>query len=193
MTSVFTNLNLTFRDEKSGLVDSELVIEMWWKLTNIFISGWSNDQGSSARLLRNPIVIDLPVIRFAIFLPSIPAKFNVKIEILHCIYWYEQWGNVISRRRTLDRFKDLLQVVQTQAHFICLAKEKPHWLGMNYYVNFLGGIGSNGFHIKWISGTIEKIKSWGPFRSYQLNSTANLAHLPRNWAKWAELAVLFSW
>ena len=32
----------------------------------------------------------------------------------------------------------------------------------------------------------------GPFWSYQLNSTANLAHLPRNWAKWAELAVLFS-
>ena len=23
-----------------------------------------------------------------------------------------------------------------------------------------------------------------PFYSYQLNSTANLAHLPRNWAKW---------
>ena len=29
----------------------------------------------------------------------------------------------------------------------------PHCLGMNYYVNFLGGIGSNGFHIKWIFGT----------------------------------------
>ena len=23
--------------------------------------------------------------------------------------------------------------------------------------------------------------------------TAHLAHLPRNWAKWADLAVLFSW
>ena len=23
-----------------------------------------------------------------------------------------------------------------------------HCLGMNYYINFLGGIGSNGFHIK---------------------------------------------
>ena len=123
MTRVFTNLNLAFRDEKSGLVDSELVIEMWWKLTNIFISGWSNDQGSSARLLRNPIVIDLPVIRFAIFLPSIPAKFNVKIEILHCIYWYEQWGNVISRRRTLDRFKGLLQVVQIHILFFSHIKQ----------------------------------------------------------------------
>ena len=30
---------------------------------------------------------------------------------------------------------------------------RPHCLGMNYYVNFLGGIGSNRFHIKWIFGT----------------------------------------
>ena len=31
------------------------------------------------------------------------------------------------------------------------------------------------------------------FWSYQLNNTANLAYSPRKWAKWAELAVLFSW
>jgi hypothetical protein len=42
-------------------------------------------------------------------------------------------------------------------------------------------------------GQLKKPKSWGWFWSYQQNSTANLAHLPRNWAKWAELAVLFSW
>ena len=30
--------------------------------------------------------------------------------------------------------------------------------------------------------------SWGCF-----NSTANLANSPQKWAKWAELAVLFSW
>ena len=28
-----------------------------------------------------------------------------------------------------------------------------HCLGMNYYVNFLEGIGSNGFHIRLIFGT----------------------------------------
>jgi hypothetical protein len=33
----------------------------------------------------------------------------------------------------------------------------------------------------------------GPFWSYQLNSTANPAHLLQTWDKWAELAVLFSW
>ena len=35
-----------------------------------------------------------------------------------------------------------------------------HCLGMNYYVNFWGGIGSNGFHINEYSATwaIEKIK-----------------------------------
>ena len=40
---------------------------------------------------------------------------------------------------------------------------------------------------------IEKIKILGAFWSYQLDSSANLAHLPQKWAKWAELAVLFSW
>ena len=39
---------------------------------------------------------------------------------------------------------------------------------------------------------IEKSKSWGLFWSYHLNSTANPAHLPRIWAKWAKLAVLFN-
>ena len=35
---------------------------------------------------------------------------------------------------------------------------------------------------------LEKSKSWVPFWSYQLNSTANPAHLPQNWAKLAKLA-----
>ena len=42
----------------------------------------------------------------------------------------------------------------------------------------------------------QKSKFWGLFWSYQLNSIANsynLALLPQNQAKWAELAVLFSW
>ena len=40
---------------------------------------------------------------------------------------------------------------------------------------------------------LKKSKSWGPFWSYQLNSTANSAYLLQKWAKWAELAVLFVW
>ena len=43
---------------------------------------------------------------------------------------------------------------------------------------------------------LKKSKSWEPFGSYQLNSTANPAHLPQNWAKLAKLAklaVLVSW
>jgi hypothetical protein len=65
-----------------------------------------------------------------------------------------------------------------------------HCLGMTYYVNFLGGLGSNEFHIKW---QLKKSKSWGPFWSCQLNSTANSAHSARFLGKWAKLAVLFSW
>ena len=42
---------------------------------------------------------------------------------------------------------------------------------------------------------IEKIKILGAvleLHMYQLDSSANPAHLPQKWAKWAELAVLFS-
>ena len=35
-------------------------------------------------------------------------------------------------------------------------------------------------------------KSWGPFWSYQLDNTANPAHLQKKRAKWAKLAGLFS-
>ena len=40
---------------------------------------------------------------------------------------------------------------------------------------------------------LKKSKLWEPFWSYQLNSTANPAHLSQKWAKLAKLAVLFSW
>jgi hypothetical protein len=36
----------------------------------------------------------------------------------------------------------------------------------------------------------KKSKSWG---SYQVDSTANPAHLPKKWVKLAKLALLFSW
>ena len=35
---------------------------------------------------------------------------------------------------------------------------------------------------------LKKSKSWGPFWSYQLNSTANSANSPWKWAKLSELA-----
>ena len=66
------------------------------------------------------------------------------------------------------------------------------WLRLNYYAPKM-----RGHRKQWISNKMNirhpgqlKWKSWGPFWSYQLNSTANPAHLPQNWAK---LAVLFSW
>ena len=55
-----------------------------------------------------------------------------------------------------------------------------HHLGISYCVNFLGRLGSNGFQLIWRFGThgnLKKSKSLGPFWSYQLNSTANSAHL----------------
>jgi hypothetical protein len=37
---------------------------------------------------------------------------------------------------------------QSLITFITENDHKPHCLGMSYYVNFLGGLGSNEFHIK---------------------------------------------
>ena len=37
-----------------------------------------------------------------------------------------------------------------------------HCLGMNYYVNSLGAIGCNGFHIKWMFGTHGNWKNQNP-------------------------------
>ena len=52
-----------------------------------------------------------------------------------------------------------------------------------------------GNKLKWIIGTHGhwKIKILGALWSYLLNSTANSAYSPQKLAKWAELAVLFSW
>ena len=41
-------------------------------------------------------------------------------------------------------------------------RAKPYFLGMNSYVNFLDGIGSNEFHIKWIFGTQGNWKNQNP-------------------------------
>jgi hypothetical protein len=40
---------------------------------------------------------------------------------------------------------------------------------------------------------LKKSKLVGSFWSYQLNSTGNSVYSPQKWAKYAELAVVFSW
>ena len=67
---------------------------------------------------------------------------------------------------------------------------------MSYYVNFLGGLASNEFHIKLkvcYPRQLKKSKSWGPFWSYQLNSSVYSAHFAGFLGNWAKLAVLFCW
>ena len=58
---------------------------------------------------------------------------------------------VFSSKKCLQQFSGILELR-------CLT----HCLGINYYVNFLGGIGSNGFHIKWIFGTQGNWKNQNP-------------------------------
>ena len=45
----------------------------------------------------------------------------------------------------------------------------------------------------WDPWQLKKSKSWGPFWSYQLNSSANSAYSPLKWVKWAELAWPHLW
>ena len=67
------------------------------------------------------------------------------------------------------------------------------WLRLNYYTPKMQGHKQQWISHKmnnWHPWQLKKSKSWGPFWSYQLSSTANPAHLRQNWAK---LAMLFSW
>ena len=59
-------------------------------------------------------------------------------------------------------------------------KSRPHHLGINYYVNFLGHLG------------IKKSKSWEPFWSYQLKALPFEAIWSNFMLKWAGFPVLFS-
>ena len=81
-----------------------------------------------------------------------------------------------------------------------LKSKNMYLLHGNYRWNIMlekcGHPALNVFYLKWIIGTHgnqKKSKSWGSFWSYQLNSTANLAHLAHFLGKWAGLAALFSW
>ena len=57
----------------------------------------------------------------------------------------------------------------------------------------LRALGINGFQLKRRFSTHGKSKSWGPFLSYHINSTANSAHLAYVLGNRAGLAQLFSW
>ena len=67
-----------------------------------------------------------------------------------------------------------------------------HCLRIDYYVQKIWMLRS-----QWNSAQMNNWQPQNP-RSrfgaiYLKNSTANPVHLPQKWAKWAELAVLFSW
>ena len=69
--------------------------------------------------------------------------------------------------------------------FISQNKRSSHCLEMNYYVNFLRHSMDNGFIFKKINrnkdyNIKERKRSWGPFRIYQLASTANQAQFHSN-------------
>ena len=51
----------------------------------------------------------------------------------------------------------------------------------------------NVFHLKFRPMATEKMKIIFELLGIYLDSAANPVNLPRKWAKWAELAVMFDW
>jgi hypothetical protein len=87
-----------------------------------------------------------------------------------------------------NRFQNIIH------HSILLTQNTMAKTELLYMPPKMGGISSNGFqtNIRY-PGQLKKLKSWGPFWSYQLNSTANLVNLTNFLGKWAGFAVLSSW
>ena len=62
------------------------------------------------------------------------------------------WNKVFYRLKLVREFK----------FHIWMTLSSTHCLGMSYYVNFLGGLYSNEFRIKWRFGTHGSWKNWNP-------------------------------
>ena len=84
--------------------------------------------------------------------------------MLNCNIYYYGCNNFSLRfsKRTLPRDESLCQLFEGH---------RQQWISHRMNI--------------WHQGQLKKLKSWGSFWSYQLNSTANLAHLQRNGGKWA--------
>ena len=124
-------------------------------------------------------------------LPSVLRSESMWAEIRFTSGLFEFWSDYITKIK-----KTFFKLILLPWWKKNLKEQKKHLLalplGMSYYVIFSRQLISYKMKV-WHPWQLKKSKSWGPFSSYQLNSTANSAHLPRNWAKWADLAALFSW
>jgi hypothetical protein len=78
-------------------------------------------------------------------------------EKISCFYTSQKYPTSMSfwRQKSLEIFLRLPQ-------FFLLVFLIAHCLGMSFYVNFLGGLGSNEFHIKWRFGTHGNLKNQNP-------------------------------
>ena len=82
-------------------------------------------------------------------------------------------------------------------YFIALhSTRQVHMSDMNYYAWKMWASRSQCFSPQMNNRhpwQLKISKSWGPFWSYQLYSTANVAYLAHFLGKWERLAILFSW
>ena len=94
--------------------------------------------------------------------------------------------------RRAGKYLDLSMSAKFQWFF---ERQLLHYLRIDYYVQKIGGLRSQFSSNEYLAPiAIEKNQNpGGHFWRYLLNSTANPAHLPQIWTKWAELAVQFNW
>ena len=108
----------------------------------------------------------------------------------------------LQSQEWFKRFKGKNRDFKRPIYFHSLPKKidikglNAHWLYRSYYARKMRAQYWNHFWYQMSNRhtwQLKKSKSWGPFWSYQLNSTANSDHLAHFHGKLAELAVLFSW
>ena len=119
---------------------------MWeHSLTNVLVSGLGDDERAPARLLRDPVVVDLPVERVAVLLPAVSAKEESE-RSLRCVACHEiacgdakfqanhfirvilrQWGRVRSPVRLCESMH--FSTHCWRAHSIVAGRDESHGLG----------------------------------------------------------------
>ena len=81
------------------------------------------------------------------------GKFLATLWKISSFYWY-YWAFLAVLDSILFPFAPpFVRVISPCLKGGVITQAGAHCLGMNYYVNFLGGIDSNGFHIRFILGT----------------------------------------
>ena len=87
-------------------------------------------------------------------------KRDLRNQIIHHLNCHNRCFDLILEKNQLGPFRcccvqwmSMLEFWDFEILTLILTSKLSHHLGMSYYVNFLGGLGSNEFQLKWRFGT----------------------------------------